>query len=149
MKELWQKLASLVLWWRGAKPKSTGTPSFICRCEIVWEAMGRRGQGQIRELSSTSLRLRTDRPILAGSSIRIQPKVETLDSLAFDVAWGTVVYCRSRADGMEVGVRLVTPEQISRFGWLHQLQHPSGVPRVGPSTGSLPKLRVVSSHEDR
>lgn len=151
MNEFWRKLTSVLSKWRRSAPTDDrqSPPRFICRCEVTWQVGSRRGEGQIRELSPTGLRLRTDRAILAGSVIRIQPKVESLETLAFDVTVGTVVYCRSRAEGMEVGVHLASPERLSRFDWLNQLQRPGGVPRVAAPSGSLPRLRVVSSRDER
>lgn len=119
-------------------------PRFICSFAVLWEAGREQGEGVLREVSSTGLRLKTDRAILAGRNIRIRPLKQGPDSpLSLDVAIGTVVYSRKRRDSVEIGVELINPERISRFAWLSTLRQESTQPRGVPTRPSG-KLRLLT-----
>ncbi len=116
---------------------------FICSLAVLWEAGRQHGEGVLREVSSTGLRLRTDVPILAGRNIRVRPLKQNSEPLSLDVAIGTVVYSRRRRDSVEIGVELINPDRISRFAWINTLRQRSGLPRA-IQTSTSGKLRLVS-----
>ncbi|MCA9777312.1 MAG: PilZ domain-containing protein [Candidatus Eremiobacteraeota bacterium] len=129
------------------------SPRTICSAPIVWEVGREQGEGQLRELSGTGLKLWSDRAILAGKHIRVRPlDCDGGGALNIDMAIGTVVYSRCRGRGptgrsFEVGVELVNPERISRFAWIGRLTRQRAVspalPQVLPAGGS-PQLRLLS-----
>lgn len=131
-------------------------PRFICSAPVVWEVGREQGEGELRELSATGLKLWSERAILAGKHIRIRPlDCDAGGPLTIDMAIGRVVYSRPRsrasAGCFEVGVELLNPERISRFAWIGRLtrQGPvsSPLPEVLPK-GGVPKLRLLDSKSE-
>lgn len=138
---------------RGKKPATPIcdrrlTPRFICSAPVLWEVGRMRGEGQLREVSSSGLRLQNNRAFLAGQHIRIRPLISgDAAPLASDVAIGTVVYSRRRRTGFEIGIELINPERISRFAWIGQLTKPTaGVSPVIQVRGS--GLKLLSGGRD-
>lgn len=127
------------------------SPRFICNAPVLWEVGRCQGEGQLREVSFSGLRLRTNRAFVSGQHIRIRPLTESdAAPLSCDVAIGTVVYSRSRSEGFEIGVELINPERISRFAWMGQLTKPDrsqAVPRMTAEM-SKPGLRLVHGGGD-
>lgn len=125
-------------------PERRRAPRFICCTKVLWEVGRESGEGLLREVSSTGLRLRSDRAFLAGKHIRVRPLAATdAAPLSTDVAIGTVVYSRRRTGGYEVGVEFINPERISRFAWIGQLvRGPKGsvIPQAEPHQGTGLKL---------
>lgn len=114
-------------------------PRLICSTPVVWEVGRLQGEGQLRELSATGLKLWSDRAILAGKHIRVRPLLaDENSSLTIDVAIGTVVYSKPRNGRFEVGVELVNPERISRFAWIGRMT------RQGPGNSAVPKARAAA-----
>lgn len=126
MNELWSRIAGAIAGWqrpRQAVESRPQAPHFICCCAVIWEAGPLRGEGELRELSATGLRLRTDQAVLAGRNIRIRPQPLGPEApLPMDMVFGTVVYSRSRKGRVDIGVELSHPERMSRFAWFHQLR---------------------------
>lgn len=122
-------------------------PRFICSTPVLWEVGRQQGEGELREVSPTGLRLYTGRAFVSGQHIRVRPLTDSEAApLSSDVAIGTIVYSRRRRGGFEVGVELINPERMSRFAWVGQLtrpRQPSPVPRVFP-TEPQAKLRLLS-----
>ncbi len=122
-------------------------PRFICSTPVLWEVGRLQGEGELREVSPTGLRLYTSRAFISGQHIRVRPLTESEAApLSSDVAIGTIIYSRRRRGGFEVGVELINPERMSRFAWVGQLtrpQQPSPVPRAFPTEPSG-RLRLVS-----
>lgn len=152
MRTLWNKIAQIVARWRGraAHGPARVEPRLICSCEVFWESQGLRGEGRLREVSSTGLRLYADRAVLAGRPIRVLPKPgDALDPLPLEVAQGVVLYSRSRKGRFEIGVRLGKQEKSSRHGWLHRLRRESDLPRImateRPAVGDVPRLTICRS----
>lgn len=153
MSDLFRRISKTFLKMRGQKARDPeerrGAPRFICSVPVVWEAGRHQGEAELRELSSTGMKIWTQSAILAGKHIRVRP-LDSLDAapLTLDVAIGTVVYSRSRGGGFEVGVDLVHPEKISRFAWMGQLTSTPSVPSplltVLPQANG-PKLSLVSN----
>lgn len=151
MSEFFRKISSSLRRLGGGKPKAQPAierrraPRFICSTPILWEVGREQGEAQLREVSTTGLRLRSTRAILAGKHIRVRP-LTTSDSapLSTDVAIGTVIYSKPRRGGYEVGIELINPERISRFAWICQLtrgaQTPGSVPEVRPKESGGLKL---------
>lgn len=97
-------------------------PRFICSVPVLWEVGREAGDGTLREVSASGLRLRTHRAFVVGKTIRVRPlQTDSKTPLSTDVAIGTVVYSRGRGGAFEVGVEFINPERISRFAWLAQL----------------------------
>jgi PilZ domain len=134
-------------------------PRFICSAPVLWEVGREQGEGRLREVSSTGLRLQTKQAFLAGKHIRVRP-LTTCETapLSTDVAIGTIVYSRFKGSGYDVGVELINPERMSRFAWIGQLtrqQDVSSIPQAVPKSGqgltlvggtaSLEKLTLLSS----
>ena len=116
-------------------------PRFICSAAVLWEVGRESGEGVLREVSATGLRLKADRAFLAGKHIRVRP-LGTGDAapLSTDVAIGTVVYSKSRSGGFEIGVEFINPDRISRFAWIGQLTQgskSSPLPQAHPHSGGL------------
>lgn len=152
MGTVWNKIAQIVARWRGrAMPGPRRVePRLICSCEVFWESEGLRGEGRLREVSATGLRLYTDRAVLAGRSIRVVPKPgDALDPLPREVAQGVVLYSRSKDGRFEIAVVLGGQQTNSRHGWLHRLRHESGLPRIttrqSPNLGEAPRLTICRS----
>ena len=126
MSDLFRKISKTFLKIRGHKESEPtdrrGAARFICAVPVVWESGRIQGEAELREISSTGMKIWTSSAILAGKHIRVRP-LDSLDAapLTLDVAIGTVIYSRSRSCGFEVGVALVNPERISRFAWIGQL----------------------------
>jgi hypothetical protein len=146
MGELWNRIAGAIArLHRKRQPVQNRrqAPRFICCCAVTWEAGAERGEGELREVSATGMRLRTDQALLAGQHIRIRPATAGAEQpLPLDVAVGTVIYSKSRRGKVEVGVELIHPERISRFAWFHQLRRDpetvgSPLPSVLPRSGGL------------
>lgn len=124
---------------------------FICSAPVVWEAGREHGEGELRELSATGMKLWTERAIVAGKRIRIRPvDCDGGGPLTVDMAIGKVIYSRARsrasAGSFEVGVELLNPERISRFAWVGRLTRQGGtrspLPEVLPK-GGMPRLRLL------
>lgn len=99
-----------------------GAPRFICSVPVLWEIGRESGDGTLREVSASGLRLRTHRAFIVGKTIRVRPlQTDSKTPLSTDVAIGTVVYSRARGGSFEVGVEFINPERISRFAWMAQL----------------------------
>jgi hypothetical protein len=130
-------------------------PRFICSAPVHWQVGREQGEGQLREVSSTGLRIRTNKAFIAGKHIRVRPSGEAgAPPLSTDVAIGTIVYSRPRSGGFEVGIELINPDRISRFAWLGQLTReervpPQGVPQVRPSQEGSPLRLVRGGQEDK
>jgi len=104
---------------------------FICSTPVLWEVGREQGEGQLREVSATGLRIFTDRAFLAGKHVRVRPLgVAESVPLSSDVAIGVVVYSRVRSSGYDVGIELLNPERISRFAWIGQLTRQPSVSAV-------------------
>lgn len=153
MTTLWNRISRVIARWTGrlAPGCRPSEPRLICCCEVIWESQGRRGEGQLREVSSTSLRLFTDHAVLVGRPIRILPKPsDAVDPLPLDIAMGTVAYSRSRRGRIEIGVRLTSPERFSRYSWLYQLRREPELPRLvatAPVPSRIPRLTVVGVND--
>jgi hypothetical protein len=123
-------------------------PRIICSTPVIWEVGRQQGEGELREISSTGLKLWSERAILAGKHIRVRPLAPDDSALAIDVAIGTVVYSKARGGRFEVGVELVNPERISRFAWIGRMTKTeprrSVIPEALPATG-LSCLRLLPS----
>lgn len=148
MSELFKKLSSALGRLRGRRevPEREDRrrdQRLVCSMAVLWEAGRQHGEGVLREVSATGLRLRIDVPLLAGRNIRIRPLKQNSEPLSLDVAIGTVVYSRRRRESVEVGVELINPDRISRFAWLNKLRNRGGQPR-GIQTRTSGKLRLVS-----
>jgi hypothetical protein len=124
---------------------------FICSAPVVWEVGREQGEGELRELSASGMKLWTDRAILAGKHIRIRPlNCDGGGPLTVDLAIGKVVYSRARsrasAGCFEVGVELLNPDRISRFAWVGRLTRQkatkSPLPPVLPR-GEMPRLSLI------
>lgn len=125
-------------------------PRLVCSAPVMWEVGREQGEGQLREVSATGLRIRTRRAILAGKHIRVRPRTENDSApLSTDVAVGTVVYTRKRGSEFELGIELVNPERLSRFAWVSQLlqgaRSPSAIPVVLPE--GKPHLRLLKKSD--
>ncbi len=155
MATLWNRISRVIARWTGrtASRDRRSEPRLICCCEVIWESQGRRGEGQLREVSSTGLRLFTDHAVLAGRPIRVLPKpVDSVEPLPLDIAMGTVAYSKSRRGRIEIGVHLSSPERFSRYSWLHQLRREPELPRLSPSppiSSRIPRLTVVGASDSR
>ena len=155
MATLWNRISRVIARWTGRSTSGyrCSEPRLICCCEVIWESQGRRGEGQLREVSSTDLRLFTDHAVLVGRPIRVLPKPsDAVDPLPLDSALGTVAYSRSRRGRIEIGVRLTSPELFSRYSWLHQLRREPELPRLiatAPVSSRIPRLTVVGTNDAR
>lgn len=142
---LWNRITGAIAGLQSRRRPALGeerrqVPRFICRCAVTWESGATRGEGELRELSSTGLRLRTDRAVLAGSRIRVRPLAAGGEQpLPLDMVFGTVVYSKSRKGKVEIGIELINPDRISRFAWFHQLrrERESPLPAFGARHGAL------------
>ena len=148
MADLWKRIAGAIArLHRPREPRQDKrqAPRFICCCAVAWEAGGYRGEGELREVSSTGLRLRTDRALLAGRHIRIVPLAAGGEPpLSLDVTLGTVVYSKSRKGKVDVGVELLHPERISRFSWFHRpRQEREGASSLPSLTAPCARLHIV------
>jgi PilZ domain-containing protein len=115
----------------------------ICSTPVVWEVGRQQGEGQLRELSATGLKLWSDRAILAGKHIRVRPMPEGEGALTIDVAIGTVVYSRAKGGRFEVGVELVNPERISRYAWIGRMAQDEPRRSAIPEARPLRALRLI------
>lgn len=118
-------------------------PRIICSTPVIWEVGRQQGEGLLRELSSTGLKLLSDRAILAGKHIRLRPLDSDESGLVLDVAIGTVVYSRVRDGKFEVGVELVNPERISRYAWIGRMTHTEPGKSVIPEARPVHGLRLM------
>ena len=130
------------------------SPRLICSAPVVWEVGREQGEGELRELSATGMKIRSDRAILVGKHIRIRPvDCDGGGPLTIDMAIGKVVYSRARSHAsagcFEVGVELLNPERISRFAWVGRLTRQkaakSAIPEVLPK-GEMPRLRLLEGN---
>ena len=130
------------------------SPRFICSAPVVWEVGREQGEGELRELSASGMKIWSNRAILVGKHIRIRPlDCDGGGPLTIDLAIGKVVYSRSRsrasAGCFEVGVELLNPERISRFAWVGRLTRQkvkkSSIPEALPN-GQIPRLRLVDGN---
>lgn len=123
-------------------------PRFICSKPVLWELGREQGEGELREISQTGLKLLCARPLLAGKHLRLRPVADTeATTLSLDVVIATVVYSRPKAGRYEIGLELVNPDRISRFAWIGELVS-GGVQAPGVESGSgrpnsLPTLRLL------
>lgn len=151
MSELWSRITGAIAGWHKSRrlvAERQQAPRFICCCAVVWESGPLRGEGELRELSATGLRLRTDQPVLAGRGIRVRPQgVGSEQPLPMDMVFGTVVYSRSRKGKVDIGVELVNPERMSRYAWFHQLRREgeSALPSFPPRRGGLHLVRGTTT----
>ena len=131
-------------------------PRFICSAPVVWEVGREQGEGELRELSATGMKLWSKRAILAGKHIRIRPlDCDGGGPLTIDMAIGRVVYSRARSRAstgcFEVGVELINPELISRFAWVGRLTRQgttrSPLPEVLPKS-AIPQLRLLDGNSE-
>lgn len=152
MGRLWEKLTGALTGL--GKRRRTGLPersppTFICSHPIAWESGWYRGEGELREISPTCVRLRLDRSLLVGRCIEISPRYEEGDEcMSLDVVCGVVMQSRRRHGRVEARVQLLYPEQISRLAWLHLLRREcEGLPApASPLSGKQPyRLHSVLS----
>jgi hypothetical protein len=156
MSELWKKIAAAIARLQKKRVQVQGNrrqvPRFICCRAVVWECGCLRGEGELREVSTTGMRLRTDQALLAGRTIRIRPLASGVEpSLPLDIVFGTVIYSKSRRGKVDVGVELLSPEKISRFAWFHQLRSEGERKTVSPMPSILPSkaaLHLVGKRPD-
>lgn len=154
MASLWNRIFRVFHRWveRSSRDERAVEPRLICSCDVLWESQGRRGEGQLREVSPTGLRLYTDRAVLVGRPIRVFPKPDDeLDPRPLEIAVGTVLYSKKRKGRMEIGVRLNFPERFRHHGWLRELRREHTPPRIVPASQaarSAPRLRVVTSRAE-
>lgn len=130
-------------------------PRFICSVPVLWETARQSGEGELREISATGLRLSSERAVLAGEIVRVRPRSQDGEVVpTIDVAIGSVIYSRWRAGRYEVGIELINPERLSRFAWIGRLVR--GEVTLGPSLSKrplgrpigVPHLRIVNSRLD-
>ena len=128
-----------------AEVERRAEPRFILSADILWEVGKARGEGELREISDTGLKLRLDRAIVAGKLIYVRPLTGMLQGgpLRTDFAVGRVVYSRVRGRQFEVGVELLKPESLSRYHWLGRIRHREAAPiELKPAVGG-PRLTLI------
>jgi hypothetical protein len=156
MSELWKKIAAAIARLQKKPVQAEGNrrqvPRLICCRAVVWECGCQRGEAELREVSTTGMRLRTDQALLAGRHIRIRPLASGVEPpLPLDMVFGTVIYSKCRKGKVDVGVELSSPERLSRFAWFHQLRCEGKQKAVSPMASILPSkasLHLVGKAPD-
>ncbi len=136
---------------RGSRDQVQRAPmSVFCSIDVSWKAGPHDGRGEVREFRGETLRMKTDRPLLTGQVIRVEPRDgPSLEGTYLHVAVGTVLYSRKRRGGVEVGGRLLNPERFAHLGgsaWT-KVEQPCRRRNSGSRGQARPKpvLRLVDS----